>query len=58
MRYLLLLFVFTSIGCTLTHTANVKLTGNNIKTVYGTGDVNSEYTSNTTWGFLNGNSIR
>lgn len=52
MRYLLLLVVFTSIGCTLTHTANVKLSGNNIQTVYGSGDVNSEYKSNTTWGFL------
>jgi hypothetical protein len=32
----------------------VKVAGNNIRTIYGAGDAGIEYKSNTTTGFLNG----
>lgn len=52
--YLTIILCALIIGCSITHSSTVKLAGNNIKTPYGSGDVNSEYSTNTTWSLFNG----
>lgn len=54
MRFLLLLLGIGILGCALNHTATVRVVGGNVKTVYGNGDVNTEYVSNTTFSFMGG----
>lgn len=54
-EYLLILSLLAIIGCAITRTSHVTIQGNNIKTPYGTGDVNTEYNANTTWSFLHEN---
>jgi hypothetical protein len=53
-KYLLILSTIFFIGCTMSRSMEVKVAGNNIRTIYGAGDAGIEYKSNTTTGFLNG----
>lgn len=54
MKYLSILSLVFLIGCAVTRSTEVTTTGENIKTVYGTGTVNAIYRANTTYEFLNG----
>lgn len=51
MKYISVLLFFALCGCAITRQTHIHLEGNNIKTPYGTGDVNSEYDANTTYSF-------
>ncbi len=54
MRYLLLLSIILCIGCTLSRSTVIKASGGNVSTIYGSGNADVEYKSNTTLGVLNG----
>jgi len=53
-KYILILLTAFLIGCTMSRSMEVKVTGNNVRTIYGSGDAGIEYKTNTTTGFLNG----
>lgn len=47
--FLILLFIA---GCSMTRTMQINTAGDNIDTVYGKGNINATYISNTTYGFM------
>lgn len=51
MRYFVLLLTLTIIGCSVTRSMDVKISGDNVKSPYASGDLNLEYKANTTYGF-------
>lgn len=54
LNYLIVLLSIIVAGCTLSRSMDVKVAGNNIKTIYGDGDVDLGYKSNTQVGVLDG----
>lgn len=53
-KYLLILSTIFFIGCTMSRSMEVRGSVSNAESVYGSGNANAEYKSNTTVGFLNG----
>lgn len=54
MRYILLILSVVICGCCFTRITEIRTSAYNIESVYGNGNANAEYKSNTTIGFLNG----
>lgn len=50
MKYLILISLIFCSGCVFNHDSDYTLTGTNIKTVYGTGNVNVHIVGHTAWG--------
>lgn len=53
-KYIFILLTAFLIGCTLSRSMEVRGSVSNAESVYGSGNANAEYKSNTTMGFLNG----
>lgn len=54
MRYILLILAVFICGCCFTRSTEIRTSAYNIESVYGNGNANIEYKSNTEWRFLNG----
>jgi len=54
MRYIAVILLMTFIGCTFSRQMEVRAIAINIESVYGEGNGDVMYKSNTTTGFLNG----
>lgn len=52
-KYILILLSMLLIGCTLSRSMEIRGSVSNAESVYGSGNANTEYKSNTTIGFLN-----
>lgn len=53
-KYIFILLTVFLIGCTLSRSMEVRGSVSNAESVYGSGNANAEYKSNTTIGLLNG----
>lgn len=54
MRYIILILAVVICGCCFTRITEIRTSAYNIESVYGNGNANIEYKSNTEWRFLNG----
>jgi len=54
MKYIVAIASFVVCGCCFSRITEVRTSAYNIESVYGNGNANIEYKSNTEWRFLNG----